>query len=188
MLSRKEIENKVRGRPKTGQRHEIPANGQGLFVVVQASGTLSWAMRYQGKDGKHRKVTLGRVDLSVKPDPSVKPAIGGHLSPDAAQRLWTKLRNNIANDVDIAPRRNDPLTTDLSFATQARLFVQAWLRKKKGNKTWQSQAATLGWDFSGDEPVLIEKGDKYASDGLAKKWQHKRVTDIKKADLKGVID
>ena len=80
ILTRKKIQDKIWALPDTDQRREIPANGQGLFVVVQASGSLVVAMRYQGKDGRHRKVTLGTVDLTVKADPSVKPAIGGHLS------------------------------------------------------------------------------------------------------------
>ena len=42
------------------------------------------------------------------------------------------------------------------------------LRDDKRNKTWRSQAATLGWNLNGDEPKLVE-------DGLAEKWQHRLV-------------
>ena len=60
MLTRREIENKVRSLPK-GQRHEFSANGKGLNVVVQKGGSLSWTMRYQ-LNGINRNATLGSVD------------------------------------------------------------------------------------------------------------------------------
>ncbi len=46
-------------------RREIPDGGcPGLYVVIQAGGYRSWAMRFRRPSGKSAKLTLGPVDLS----------------------------------------------------------------------------------------------------------------------------
>ena len=53
-------------RPGEGRR-EIPDGGcPGLYLVIQASGHRSWAMRFRRPNGKPAKLTLGPVDLSGK--------------------------------------------------------------------------------------------------------------------------
>ena len=181
MLTRKEIQNIVRGKGVKGQRFEFSTNEKGLNIVIQKGGSLSWTTRYQ-LDGINRNVTLGSVDLKVRKDHTSKPVIGGHLSPDEAETLWRQLRNEVKAGKDIAPRRNDPSLVDQGFAVQARLYVESVLRKEKSNRTWREQASTLGWRFSTEgEPTLIDHG-------LAEKWQGKRVGDITKKQIIAEID
>ena len=42
-------------------RREVPAGGvTGFYLVIQPSGSKSWAFRYRNTDGKPRKVTMGQ--------------------------------------------------------------------------------------------------------------------------------
>ena len=50
---------------------------RGLYVVVQATGALSWVLRCR-VNGKTVKVTLGRVNLEQ--GANERPEIGGYLS------------------------------------------------------------------------------------------------------------
>ena len=47
-------------------RREIAdAKAVGLFLVVQPSGSKSWALRFRKPDGRPAKMTLGPVDLAA---------------------------------------------------------------------------------------------------------------------------
>jgi integrase len=55
-LTAKAVEN---AKPDPNRRLEIPDGGNGLYLIVQAGGSKSWAVRYRNSAGKPCKVTLG---------------------------------------------------------------------------------------------------------------------------------
>ena len=60
-------------------RHEIAdAKAQGLYLIVQPTGALSFAVRYRGDDGKSVKLTLGPFD-PTKRNAVKEPMIGAPL-------------------------------------------------------------------------------------------------------------
>src|SRR6516225_2618716 len=70
-----------RGKPARAQYHF----GDGLYVIVQPSGTKSFALRYR-RDGRQMKHTLGQYfdgDISKAPPPKV----GGLLTIAGAKKL-----------------------------------------------------------------------------------------------------
>lgn len=59
----------IRNLKPTANRQEIPdADMPGLYLIVQRTGTKSWAFRYHGKDGKAKKLTLGAFTEDPKDD------------------------------------------------------------------------------------------------------------------------
>src|SRR3954462_9569684 len=58
-------------RLKPGSKvREIP-DRDGLRLVIQPSGSKSWAMRFRRPDGRPGNLTLGTCDLSTQAEPSL---------------------------------------------------------------------------------------------------------------------
>jgi integrase len=77
------------GNAKPGRtRKEIPDGGsRGLYLIVQPTGSKSWAVRYRF-DGKPDKLTLGPVlDLERGEKEPAHPRIGAPLTLAAARKL-----------------------------------------------------------------------------------------------------
>src|SRR5713226_7271461 len=49
-------------KPHADRREIADSKSQGLFLIIQPSGTMSWAVRLRKPDGRTAKVTLGPVD------------------------------------------------------------------------------------------------------------------------------
>ena len=71
-------------RPAKERREIRDGLAQGLYLVIQPSGSRSWAMRFRRPDGSPGKLTLGSVDLSGK-EAQGEPVLGAPLTLTAAR-------------------------------------------------------------------------------------------------------
>src|SRR5262245_53792584 len=93
------------------RRTEYPDAGcPGLHLIVQTTGTRSWAMRYRRPDGKSAKLTLGkagegglslasarhaaaaarlRLEQGTDPAPKRLPVIAEHYHPESGNAVET---------------------------------------------------------------------------------------------------
>lgn len=72
-------------KPDPDKRIEIH-DGNGLYLVIQPSGSKSWAYRYR-MDGKSRKLTLGRLlKLGAKPEKDAEGELPALSVSEARQR------------------------------------------------------------------------------------------------------
>jgi integrase len=111
-------------------RAEIPdAACPGLFLVVQASGTRSWALRYRRPDGSTAKLTLGRADANG-------------LSLAAARHAATAARLRLDGGEDPKPKQLPIISYSTSDAIEAAVtsFLDLHARKKNRPATvWAAE-------------------------------------------------
>jgi integrase len=175
-------------------RREIPDGGcGGLYLVVEPTGRKSWALRHRRPDGRPGKLRLGSVNTA---DGHVaNPEIGGHLTLASARALAAQKLNELASGKDVfaehqSKRRKMRSDYDdaakATFLVMARDFVERHLRDrpdKKGNmrRNWWKVALVLGLDYRSGDRTVIPKS-------LCDRWASRSVSEIDKADVRGVID
>ena len=176
-------------RPGEGRR-EIPDGGcPGLYLVIQASGHRSWAMRFRRPNGKPGKLTLGPVDLSGKEAES-EPVLDSPLTLASARRLGADIHRqramgrDVIADCDTSRRRQKSERESCAkstFASAARDFVEQYASKK--TRRWRENARLLGFAYppTGGEPTRI-KG------GLCERWNDKPIAEIDGHDIHSVVD
>jgi len=180
-----------------GKRREIPdTQAPGLRLIIQPSGTKSWALRFRRPGGRTAKLTLGRVDLS-EAEARDEPVIGAALSLRMARQLANKIDRERARGIDVVEeskaeklrRRAAAIeSTENSFGAAAQEFFRDY-KTKWGNRPrrWRGEAAILGlrWPIDGDpataEPQVI-KG------GLADRWRSKPLASVDNHDVHAVVD
>jgi integrase len=177
-------------RPGKKGRREIPDGGcPGLYLVIQAAGHRSWAMRFRRPNGKPAKLTLGQVDLSGKEAES-EPVLGTPLTLASARRLAAEVHRSRARgrdvvaDYDAAKRRqkSEQVTRAAStFGAAARDFIEGHAKKK--TRRWQEQARLLGL-----RPTEDEKELEVIPGGLSERWGDKPIAEIDDSDIHGVVD
>jgi integrase len=190
-------------------RLEIPDTGcPGLRLVIQPSGSKSWAMRFRRPNGKAAKLTLGEVDLSDrkplldektgKPIPPPQPKIGMPLNLADAHALAADIKRQRASDIDVVAEtkankkrrrsENEERATNTFGSIAREFFIKH--RTKKWNsrpRRWIEDAAVIGLKYpkgadpAKDEPEII-KGS------LAETWATKPITDIDKYQLEAVVE
>jgi integrase len=163
--------------------------GEGLYLVVQASGVKSWALRYRRKiDGKPVKHTIGSY-----------PAI----SLKAARSLATELRAEIERGADphgdkvVARRR--AAEVDESFEAVARRFIAEHQFRK--NRSWEWAARLVGLVVDPDAraepkqcpPLLVVRDGSVDVRGrrrvsLVDRWGARQIGDITRADVIATVD
>jgi integrase len=169
------------------------AGAAGLRLVIQPSGSKSWAMRFRRPNGKHGKLTLGPVDLSGKEAPS-EPKIGHPLTLAAARALAAEISRQRARDLDVIAehktnkqrRRADVEERGSNtFGQAVRDFIDGHKVRKSGRKPrrWLETARLLGLNYPADggEPTII-KG------GLSDRWGDKPLAEIDGHDIYAVVD
>jgi integrase len=176
-------------RPGKGRR-EIPDGGcPGLYLVIQASGHRSWAMRFRRPNGKSTKLTLGPVDLSGKEAES-EPVLDSPLTLASARRLAAEIHRqraigrDVVADYDASRRRQKSeheIRAKSTFAAAARDFIEQYASKK--TRRWRETARLLGLAYprTGGESISI-KG------GLCERWKDKPIAEIDSHDIHSVID
>jgi hypothetical protein len=174
----------------TRQRRWIRDGGaQSLYLVVQPSGTKTWAMRFRRPDGKPAKIVLGSVDLSGK-ELKGDPQVGQALTMVAARQLAAQVHRERALGHDAVAdhkarqrrRRADlEALSDNAFGTLVRRFIEEHARLK--TRQWRSTAMRLGlrYPIDGGEPVETKNG-------LAQRWAGRLVRTIDGHDVHSVID
>jgi integrase len=169
----------------TKARREIPDTGSGLYLIIQTSGTKSWAMRFRNPHGKRKKLTLGPLDLSGRKVTDDVPAIGQPLDLLAARRLAAHVNTQRAHGHDVVAnfkRAKLERAAGLShvFDGAALNFVEHYLKRKV--RRWQAAARLIG--IAPDSEGQLQITPK----GLADRWRDKPLSSITADDIHWVID
>ena len=174
-------------RPGKGRR-EIPDGGcPGLYVVIQAGGHRSWAMRFRRPSGKSAKLTLGPVDLSGKEFEN-EPVFGTPLTLASARRLAADIHHqramgrDVVADYEASKRRQRSereIRAKSTFAVAAHDFIEGHAKRK--TRRWREQARLLGLRPNGNR-LDIFRG------GLADRWSDKPIAEIDGHDIYSVVD
>jgi integrase len=174
-------------RPGKGRR-EIPEGGcPGLYLVIQASGHRSWALRFRRPSGRPAKLTLGPVDLSGK-EAEGAPVLGQPLTLASARRLAADighqraLGRDVVADYDASRRRQrseHETRAKNTFGAAARDFIEQYASKR--TRRWRVTARLLGL-----RPM--PEGLEIIGGGLADRWSDKPVAAIDGHDIFGLVD
>lgn len=167
------------------RRREIPdALTDGLFLVIQPTGSKSWAVRYRSF-GKSRKLTLGAY-----------PALDLAEAREAARTALVAVQ---AGDDPAANKRADSATAgERHFDVVVRSFLSRYARPK--NRSWKETARQLG--LAPDKAAVKAEQDAAAAAKLANDpatfvvlkgspvdlWGHRQVAGVKRADIVAFID
>lgn len=144
---------------------EIPDGGlPGLYLVVQPSGTRSFALRYR-HIGRTRNMTLGRW-----------PAFS---LGDAREAARAALRA-VAEGRDPAGEKRHAKTDASTLCVEvARLFIERDQRPE--NRSWKETARLLGLRPQEDRLTPIRGG-------IVDQWSGRRIEDIRRRDVIAVLD
>jgi integrase len=181
-------------RPRTDRRPRFVRDGgaRSLYLIVAASGSKTFGMRFRRPSGRVGKIVLGPFDLSGR-ELAGEPAIGQPLSLAAARALAARVHRDRALGVDAvgdhkARRVRARLTIDATFGALVRRFVAEHGRLRQN---WRRQANVLGLRYGGDfncttviqlnEPTVIP-------DGLVDRWQNRPAADVTPDDVHAIVD
>jgi len=161
-LTAKSVEQAKRDPTK---RIEISDGGSGLYLVIQPSGTKSYAVRYRS-GGTSKKLTLQSGITLAK-----------------ARELAAKALNKVAEGVDPAAENQATKQAKADakrdkFEEIAREFI-AKHAKPKTPRTWRQTAYRLG--FNPDD-MTVKKG------GVVAQWGKRSIGEIKKRDVIELLD
>ena len=176
-------------RPAKERREIRDSLSQGLYLVIQPSGSRSWAMRFRRPDGSPGKLTLGPVDLSGK-EAQGEPVLGAPLTLASARALASEVHRRRAMGRDVIAdyvakkqrlRVESEEAIANSFGALAPQFIEEYAKPK--TRRWRATARMLGLRYpkDGGEPEIIPNG-------LSQRWATKPVRDIGKHDIQNVID
>ena len=172
-------------KPHKHRRREIPdAASPGLYLVVQPSGSKSFAMRYRNRNGRHVKLTLGRLDLTGQEAPD-DPVIGQPLTLVSARTLAARVQRQRAMGKDlVAARHRDRLEHKAggarTFSQAALDFTEQYLKREV--RRWEASARLLGV-VVGDDGKLAMRPK-----GLADRWRDRPITEINGDDIHLIVD
>ena len=139
---------KIRNLKPPAKRQEIPA-GDGLYLVHQPSGSMSWALRYR-LHGKPQKFKLGDWFAGEAKD-APEPKLGGLLTLAGARKLAASERHKIAE------KAYDP--------AEAKRLAQAEYDRKQAN-TFRNVATRY---------MALEAGMKLDDDGKPVKFDENKL-------------
>jgi integrase len=169
----------------------------GLYLVVQASGTKSWAMRFRRPDGRPAKLTLGRVDLSEN-ETADAPQLGGALTLRQARQLANEIDRRRARGLDViaeyfAAKHSARVAAQQqganTFTVAAREFFADYKVRRWGTRPrrWRVNARVLGLVYPvGCDPADTEP--EVLRGGLADVWADKPVSEITDDEVYAVVD
>ena len=167
------------------RRREIPdAASPGLYLVVQPSGSKSFAMRFRNLHGRHVKLTLGRLDQTGADLPG-DPVVGQPFTLVLARRLAAEIQRQRAQRKDVVGARHRERLEHK--AGGARTFSQAALDfseqyLKRELRRWQGSARLLGIVVGDDGRLaLLPKG-------LADRWRDRPIAEINGDDIHLIVD
>jgi integrase len=184
-------------KPRADRREIADSKAQGLFLIIQPSGTMSWAVRLRKPDGRTAKVTLGPVDTGDE-ETSDEPVMGGALTLGQARQLAAEIDRKRVRGVDVVEERKANklrqriAATDRaanSFGTCVREFFVDYRTKKRQTRPrrWRDDAAVLGLKYPpGSDPVTTKP--EIIKGGLADIWADKPVAGIDSHDVHVVVD
>lgn len=167
-------------KPVAGKRIEIPDAGKpGLYMVIQASGAKSWAVRYRRlSDGKPRKYTLD-----------------GFPSLAVAHKLAQAALDRVAEGGDPAAEkraerqvRAEKAAVPSDFESVVREFLRRHTRKRNGEPIRESTkletARLFGLKPSGEDAEPWKR----TGGGVLARWKGKDIASITKTDVRDLLD
>jgi integrase len=115
-------------------RREIPDGGcRGLYLVVQTTGTRSWAIRYRFA-GEPQKLTLGPALVEHRAEPDSAPELGTPLSLLAARELATKALRQAKSGINPAAEQQKGREAKLAAeADTLQSIAEEYLRREGPN-------------------------------------------------------
>lgn len=184
-------------KPKAA-RYEI-ADGKcgGLFLVVQATGAKSWALRFRSPieringQRKAKKLTLGTFALT--PSDS-KPAIGHPLTVGQARMLATAAMEDVRRGIDPTHvRRAEKAAAKVEAMTDNTVdaAMVEFLKRYKGRKRQGLRESTrlLTAHYFGLKPNPEHPGEwKKSGNGVLKSWSGRPLASITKHDAITMLD
>lgn len=185
-------------KPHADRREIADSKAQGLFLIIQPSGTMSWAVRLRKPDGRTAKVTLGPVDTGDE-ETSDEPVMGGALTLGQARQLAAEIDRKRARGVDVvAERKAEKLRkrtaaadrTANTFGTCVREFFIDYRTKKRQARPrrWRDDAAVLGLRYRpGSDPATVAEPEVIQG-SLVETWANKLIAEIDGHDVHAVVD
>jgi integrase len=108
------VEGINRYKPKDTRREIPDAGAHGLYLLIQPSGSRSWAYRYRRHDGKSCKLTLGAAIVLGPGDKEPEAKLGGALTVIGARKLAREAANDVAQGHNPAARKMQATAADPS--------------------------------------------------------------------------
>jgi integrase len=175
-------------KPGKQRREILDALSKGLYLIIEPTGTKTWALRFRRPNGIFAKLHLGPVDFSGIEAKGV-PVRGTPLTLSGARALAAEVHRQRKQDRDrdvvadyVAERRRQRAVSvaNLSntFGAAAKDFVEQYAAKKI--RRWHEIARLLGFDPNNELAII--------SGGLAARWADKPIAQIDRHDIYGVID
>lgn len=180
-------------KPKA-QRYEHRDKGSlGLYLVVQPSGTKSWAVRYR-YDGQPRKLTLGPLfqPQDGEQEPAA-PTVGQPLTLAGARKLAASALHQLQSGIDPAADKRNVASTAAQKAAQrkadsvealAKVFLKRYAQEQTRESTWREYARILGLKPDPEQPKEWVK----TGSGVLAEWGGRSVHDIKRRDVIDLLD
>lgn len=175
----------VKGGPA---RREIPDGAlPGLYLVVQPSGAMSWALRFRF-EGKPKKLTIGPVIVSRDEALDCDPLFGQAMTLPEARAAARKALQALAEGRDPSDTKKDQAIAavaarkdDKDFLVQvmAASFIERYAKPK--NRSWKETERQFSKEISGYEP---KDGEEYNR----RPWEGRDVRLIQKSDVVKLLD
>jgi integrase len=157
-------------------RREIPDGLlAGLYLIVQPTGSKSWAVRYR-RGTRSRKHTLGPY-----------PALGLKEAREQARKALLRVHDGGDPGIDKKIERGRAIDGKDNFEAVARNFIERHQRRK--NRSWREAARLLG---------IIPDPDKRDSDdpktfvlaknGITARWRDRKISEIRRGDIIALLD
>jgi Arm DNA-binding domain len=176
------------------ERREVRDGTSGLILVIQPSGTKSWALRYRRPrpDGRMANITLGPLLDERSADDATRraqasPALGQPLTLAAERVLAARVRQQRAPGRDPGDEYKKEKARRLAEATvrAASTFgaaVRAYVEDhaKPNTRRWRETAGILGMR-PGEQGLEEIKG------GLAQRWRDKPLAEIPAQDVRALL-
>jgi integrase len=163
---------------RAGSKRRMIPDGRGLYLVVQPTGSKSWAMFFRGSGGRMVKLTLGPLG---EEEVAAEPVFGAPLSLAAARRLAAEVNRQRALGQDVIALRlrakaHQRAAAANTFAAAARDFItEHSMRRVRG---WREQAKLLGLSSDLEE----------IRDGLSERWRERPISAIDDNDIHQLVD
>src|SRR3954465_8284340 len=94
-------------RLKPGPKVREIADRDGLRLVIQPSGSKSWAMRFRRPDGRPGNLTVGPCDLATQ----AEPAFGRPLTLAGARQIAAEINRQRGAGIDVIAEKRHARTT-----------------------------------------------------------------------------
>jgi integrase len=136
----------VRNAKPGAARREIHDPGcPGLFLIVQPSGSKSWAVRYKFRGVLSRKLTLGSWLDGEGETSGIDPELGAPLSLSAARELATRALRQVKSGIDpAAVKRQAREAERAADADTLQAIAEEYLRREgSGLRTLDQRKADL---------------------------------------------